>query len=475
MKILFIQDNGINESLALTELSAILKSKGHECELLIEREEKNIIKKVDHINPGLVVFPFGIMGQEYALRLSREIKNISDAPVVFAGSHPTFYPEIIGHPFADIVCRGEADYSIAELAGNMKKGKDIRRIGGLWVKEGGKIYRNPFMRLMENLDELPMPDRELYYRYKFLRDMPMKRFSSGRGCVHSCSYCFNHLLRGNFKGQKYTRKKSVERMIEEIRIMKDNYPLKNLHFSDDLFTVNRNWVKEFSRHYKKEIGLPFTFNSTADLITSDVVKNVSLAGCSGTAIGIETGNEELRKTILNKNISNRQIIGAGAKIKKAGMRLATFNMLANPGETIGDAFMTMKLNSVISTDNPRVTLSYPIKNTTLYRYAIRNGFLDEKEFENSKALKQRAIYKSPHRKQFENLFYLFRLGCRHPELVPVIRKLVKLPSDKFFRLARALVPLDEKKFFDIGIFPGIRFYGHCGNPFLRTTNYTSIV
>lgn len=475
MKILFMQDNGINESLALTELSASLKSKGHECELLIEREEKDIIKRVDHFNPELVVFPFGIMGQEYALRLSKEIKNIMDAPIVFAGSHPTFYPEIIEHPFADIVCRGEADYSITELASKLEKKKDISRINGLWIKKGGKIYKNPFMRLMENLDDLPIPDRELYYKYKFLRDMPMKRFSSGRGCVHSCSYCFNHLLRGNFIGQKYTRKKSVERMIEEIKFIKDNYPLKNIHFSDDLFTVDRNWVKKFSEQYKKEIGLPFTFNSTADLITTDVVKNISSAGCSGTAIGVETGNEELRKTILNKNISNRQIIEAGAKIKKAGMKLATFNMLANPGETIEDAFMTMKLNSIISADNPRVTLSYPIKNTTLYNYAIQNGFLNKDEFETSAPSKQRAIYKSSYRKQFENLFYLFRFGCEHPEFAPLIRKLVKLPSDKFFRFARVLVPLDEKRFFDIDMISGIKFYRHCGNPFLRTTNYTSII
>ena len=475
MKILFIQDNGINESLALTELSALLKSKSHECELLIEKEEKNILGEIRKHNPELIVFPFGIMGQEYALRLSKEIKDILSVPIVFAGSHPTFYPEIIEHPCADIVCIGETDYSIPELADNLEKGRDIKRIKGLWVKEGKNIYRNSFAPLMENLDAMPVPDRELYYKYNFLRKMPMKRFSSGRGCVHSCAYCFNHILRSNFKNQKYTRKKSVGRMVEEISIIKDIYPLKTLHFSDDLFPVDRNWVKKFCEQYKKEIGLPFTFNSTADLMAEDVVKSVSSAGCSGVAIGIETGNERLRKTILNKNISNRQIIEAGTKIKKAGMKIATFNMLANPGETIEDAFMTMKLNSIISADNPRVTLSYPIKNSTLYDYAIKNGFLDEREFDKNDMAQQKAIYKSDCKKEFENLFYLFRFGCKHPRYINAIRKLIKLPANKFFAFAKILSPLDEKGFFDIGLLSGMEFYMHCGNPSLRTTNYTSVI
>lgn len=475
MKILFVQDNGINESLALCELSGILKAKGHECTLFLEKEEKDILKKIIRFNPDLIIFPFGILGQKYAIELSKRIKSVISAPIVFAGSHPTFYPEIINTDSVDIVCIGEADYSIPELADKLENEKDIRKINGLWVKKGHKVYKNPFMRLLDNLDELPVPDREIYYRYKFLRNMPMKRFSSGRGCVHSCAYCFNHLLRRNFKNQRYTRKKSVDNIIEEIKSVRNKYPMKQLHFSDDLFTVNRKWVKDFCDEYKEEIDLPFTFNSTADLITSDIVKHVASAGCTGAAIGIETGNEELRKNILNKNISNRQIIDAGTKIKNSGMMLATFNMLGNPGENISDAFRTMKINSKLSTDNPRVTLSYPIKDTTLYNYAVNNGFLDKEEFEKESEFKQKVYYKSSYKNEFENLFYLFRIGCNHPKSINIIKKLIKLPPSRFFKAARILAPMDEKRFYNINILDGLNFYHHCGDPFFRTTNYTSVI
>ncbi len=478
MKVLFIQDNAINESLALTELSGLLKSKGHECELLLEREERNIIKKIEYYDPDLIIFPFGILGQEYALRLSKEIKDVLSVPIIFSGSHPTFYPEIIEYPYVDIVCRGEAEYSILELLKRLETNKSIRNIRGLWVKQKNRIYKNPLSQIIENLDELPMPDREIYYKYKFLRNMPMKRFSSGRGCPHNCSYCFNFSLRKDYSIKRYTRKKSIERTIEEIKLVKNRHPLKHIHFSDDLFTFDKKWVEMFCKEYKEEVDLPFTFNSTANLINNGIIESVYRADCTGIAIGIESGNEKLRRIILNKNVTNEQILDAGRKIKKAGMKLATFNMLASPGETIKDAFLTMKLNQQIHVDNPRVTFSYPIKNTPLYDYSIKNGYLNEQEFSEIEAHISSApkpVYKSPYMKMFENLFYLFKSGCKHPSFTNTIKKLIKMPTSKIFHILSITNPLDEKRFFNIPLIEGISYYYHCGNPFLRTTNYSSII
>lgn len=478
MKIVFVQDNGLNESLALTELSALLKFYGHRCKLFIEKEEKNILSKIRSFNPELIVFPFGILGQKYAIRMSKEIKDLLCAPIVFAGSHPTFYPEIIEHPYVDIVCRGEAEYPILELVERLEDSKQIKNIHGLWVKQKGKIYRNPLSQVVENLDDLPLPDRKLYYKYKFLRDMPMKRFSSGRGCPNSCSYCFNISLRKDYNARAYTRKKSVRKIIEEIKEVKDNYPLKLIHFSDDLFNYDKKWVENFCKEYKKEIDIPFTFNSTANLINNNITYWTSSAGCIGVAIGIETGNERLRRVILNKNITNRQILEAGKKIKKFGIKLATFNMVANPGEKIEDVFLTIKLNQKIHADNPRVTISYPIKNTEMYKYAVENGYLNEKEFEKiekSDTGKPKPICKSSDMKMFENLFYLFRLVCKNPSLTSIVKKLVGMPPNRIFHMLSILNVLEEKKFFNISLTEGIEYYRHCGNPFLRTTNYSSII
>lgn len=478
MKILFIQDNAINESLALTELSALLKAEGYECELFIEREERNILNKIKQYNPDTIIFPFGIFGDEYALRLSKKIKNMCSTPIVFAGPHPTFYPEIINHSYVDIICRGEAEYPILELVKTLENNKEIKRIKGVWIKKGRKIHKNSLGQLIKDLDSLPLPDRELYYKYKFIRDLPMKRFMSGRGCIHSCGYCFNPTLRAEYNLHNkriYTRKKSPDRMIEEIKDIKIKHPLNSIHFSDDLFTFNKKWVIEFCKIYKKEIDLPFTFNTSAEQINKDIIKNVAKAGCSGIAIGIETGNEALRQIILNKKISNRQIIDASRLIKEYGIKLATFNMLANPGETIKDAFLTMKLNQKLKVDNPRVTISHPIPGTKLYDYGIKNNFFDKETSKQKNKSYTKPFYKSSNINEFENLFYFFRIGCKYPRLTAFIKKIIRLPKNKIFEFLSILSSLEEKKFFKIPLFSGIKYYLHSGNPYLRTTNYTSII
>jgi radical SAM superfamily enzyme YgiQ (UPF0313 family) len=484
MKILFIQDNAINESLALTDLSGLLKSNNHDCRLLLQKEEKNLLEKIEKFSPDLILIPFGILAHNFALNLAKEIKQNFSIPIVFAGSHPTFYPEIINSPHVDIVCIGEAEYPITNLVDAIESGKDVKKIKGLWVKENGRIHKNPLGPFVENLDELPLPDRELYYDYKFIRDLPMKRFVSGRGCIHSCGYCFNPILRGQYKkmhpGKNYTRKKSVNRMIEEIKYIKERYPLESVHFSDDLFTFDKKWVKEFCAAYKKEVGLPFTFNTTANQIDEQTVQSVSKANCFGIAIGIETGNENLRKLVLGKNITNEQIIKASGIIKKSGIKLATFNMIANPGETIEDSLLTMEINQKISADNPRITISHPIPKTALYDYSVDRGYLNDKEFQKTADKEHikpytKPFYKSKDMDEFENLFYLFRLGCKHPELTFIIEKLIKLPKNKLFKLGSLLFAWDEKNFFKIPLIDGLIYYNHCGNPFLRTTNYTSIV
>ncbi|NIO19545.1 MAG: radical SAM protein, partial [Candidatus Aenigmarchaeota archaeon] len=60
------------------------------------------------------------------------------------------------------------------------------------------------------------------------------------------------------KGDSRFRQRSVDRVIEELKQLKRDYPkVEYLIFRDEILTVNPKWVKEFSEKYPKEIGLPF--------------------------------------------------------------------------------------------------------------------------------------------------------------------------------------------------------------------------
>ncbi len=486
MKILFIQDNALNESLALTELSAFLKAKGHICGLLITKKTRQIFNKIRNFTPDLLIFPCSLGGHSlWVLEKAQAIKKKKvKIPIVLGGIYPTLFPDIILNNSIDIICLGEAELPISELAYKLEKKEDIRYIQSLWVKENGKVYKNGVDSLIQNLDSLPLPDRELYYRNRFIRNLPIKRFITGRGCIHSCSFCFNPLLMERYgKNRNYVRYKSVDRVISEIEYIKRRYPLRFVHFSDDIFGNDRQWLFEFAETYKKNISLPFSCNMGVDLIDEERIMFLKKAACNNIVIGIESGNEKLRRTILNKDITNGQIIKAAALIKKFGIRLTTFNMIGLPGETIENIFETVALNQKIKSDFQRLKIIFPYPFSKLSKISLEYGYLNHAFFENKnlnenllKCTKRPRIYfKSKEKMQIENLYFFFALCIKFPAVIPFIKKVINLPLTFLFTLLDLLNPYFEKKIFEIDWLSGFRYFFRVGNPSKRTTNFHSLI
>ena len=278
MKILFIQNFGINESLAITDISAFLKSKGHVCDLLIESKEKKIVEAVKNILPDIFIIPWDIGTCSWTLNVVGTIKKYFDAPIVVCGTYPSFYPDnVIKYSNVDILCIGESEYALLELIDRIEKQRDIKDIRNLWIKNDGLIYKNELRPLVNDLDSLPIPDRDIYFeKYKYLKDMSLKRFTSGRGCPNSCRFCYNPLFRQRYSGKgNYVRRKSVLRIIQEIETVRNTAALKSVHFSDDIFITDKKWLREFCEEYKKKISIPFTCNAAAETIDEEVRKIIA--------------------------------------------------------------------------------------------------------------------------------------------------------------------------------------------------------
>ena len=477
MRVLFLQDLGINESLAITDLSAFLKTHGHYCDLLIERDEKNLFKLIKDFSADLFIIPCDIFGHHHwALRMASNVKRLFGKLIIFCGTYTSFYPQIIDNPNVDIVCIGESEYALLELIEKLEENKDISSIQNLWVKKDGKIYKNDLRQLISNLDELPLPDREIYFKYKYIRDFSLKRFASGRGCPNCCSYCYNPLYREKYRNKgKYTRRKSVIRVIQEIEDVRRKSTVKSIHFSDDLFIHDKDWVLKFSQAYKEKINLTFTCNAVADLIDEELISALRDANCSGIAIGIESGNEKLRNFVLNKNITNHQIIKAAKLIKRYGLFLTTFNMIAFPNETLENAFETLEINAKIKADNIRLYFTFPLPETQLTNYALKNKLINRNQLEgisNITMFPKRPMFNSNHNKQFENLFYLFYFGSKFPWLIPIMKRILKLVPVRFTFVLSPVISLislyKEKKNFKISWISGIRFFLHTGGVKKRT-------
>ena len=478
MRILFLQDSAINESLALCDVSACLKQAGHETLLLLEDEEKDLGGSIRAWDAALTLIPCHVTGHQVALRLARAAKRARPGTLVaMGGTHVTFEPDLALHGEVDVVVVGEAEGAVVELADRMVAGQGWTDVANLAYARDGALVKNPMRPLVEDLDTLPPPDRELYYRYPFIAQFPFKKFTTGRGCVHSCTFCWNTTLRDMYSGQRFTRRKSPARAVSEIRKVVKSHPTKNVHFSDDLFTVYPSWLDEFAGLYRDEVGVPFTCNSSVEMVTTRVCEALQRAGCRGVAIGIETGNEDLRSRILAKTVTNDDVRRAAALIKGHGMELTTFNMIASPGETLEDAFSTIALNREIGTDHVRCNIAIPLPHTDFEVKSMLNGALADDYGENrvDSIENPQVAFLSDEEKAFVNLFYMFRPAVHMPALDPLVRRLVRLPTPQMLDFLRLWIPFEEKRIYHLGWREGFRYFRHVGDPHKRTANYVTLI
>tara|TARA_Y100000034_G_C6894795_1_gene412338 strand:- start:160 stop:1560 length:1401 start_codon:yes stop_codon:yes gene_type:complete len=432
VKFLFLQDI-IFEFHGIMNLSSTLKKAGHECDLLIWTQEKNFLEKVKEINPDIIAFSVTTESYKKAIQIANEIKEKIKVISLFGGPHPTYFPEMINEKGVDIISRGEAEEAVLELADNLKNSKSINDVKNLWVKdESGKIYKNDFRPLLQDLDKLEFPDREIYYkRYKFLKKLPIKRFLTSRGCPWNCSFCYNSLIKEFYKGKgTYLRKRSPDNCIEEIVLVKEKYPLRVIRFFDETFTYNKKWLKEFLPQLKKRVNLPISFLARANELDEETVKMLKECNCECIFMGVETGNEVLRNKLLNKHLSNESILNAAKLLKKYNIKFGTYNIFVLPDETLDNALETLYLNAKIKPNYPLSTLYVPYPKTQLTNYAIEENLIP-KAFnigdENILNLKDKT--------KILNLHELFYWGVKFPFLIPFIKKMICLPPNKIYKLA----------------------------------------
>ncbi|MFC2091218.1 B12-binding domain-containing radical SAM protein [Elusimicrobiota bacterium] len=402
--------------------------------------------------------------------------------MVLGGTYPTFYSQILNNECVDAIITGEAEGAALDICNALAGNGDFSDIANVGYISCGKPVFNQMRPLVDDLDSLPLPDRELYFKYSFMRDFGWKKFMSGRGCYHSCAYCYNPKIREQYRGLgSYVRRKSPQRVIDEIDDVVRRSRVSAVHFCDDLFISDDDWIREFCAIYKQQVTIPFTCNSSVDLITRDSVKALSGAGCRGIAVGLETGDESARHLIMNKCITDDQIIEASGLIRSFGVKLITFNMIGNPGETLENALKTMELNRRINSDFIRVTFAIPIPGTQYVDYALNIGAIDEKYSRIIPDISDLArkgvapVYKTAHRRQLINLYYLFAIGAKNRFLYGLARCLVRLPLTPFFRLLGLHRLFSEKKLFGLGLVECIRYYLHVGSPYKRTTNFASLI
>lgn len=435
-RIAFVQ-NIVYEYLGTEYLASALKKKGHKVELFLENNPKRLMRPLSKFKPHLIGFSCTTGIHSWAIDIASKLKKNLSALTIFGGPHPTFFPDIIENDAVDIICIGEGELAISELADRLDAKKYFYDIENLWVKDkNGQVVRNPVRPLVQDLDMIPFPDRRVYYdKYPFL-NKSQKPFFAGRGCPFSCTFCFNHILKDIYRNKGHlVRLRSQENLIDEIIDVKEKYGLRTVYLQDDTILFNKIWFLEFLKIYRKKVTLPFVCLVRADLIDENIVRELKMSNCHSVFFGLETGDEKLRNQLLKKAIKDSQIIETARLLKKYKLRFRTYNMLGLPGEKLEQSFKTIELNIKIKTDYPWCSLFFPYPKTELGEYAKNNNLIEEKLDKFNYSFFHRSVIRSEYKKEIANLQKLFFYAVKMPALFPLIKKAIKFKENILFDLA----------------------------------------
>lgn len=380
MKVVLLQQYA-SLNFGILAIMSYLRHHKIDCEVVIWSLEDDPAETLYGLKPDLV--GISLMTTEHywmvnAVKIIRE--KLPEVKIIIGGIHAVIYPEdVLAVPGVDLVCNSDGEKVLLELCRALGGGgRDWSAINGLTYRdEKGMIRSSGRANFFDYSPEI-LEDRTPYFsRYPVMARDTVPRFIASRGCPYNCSFCYNGQIKDIFKDShgRYLRYKDPENLTMEISRICRGYKVESIFFVDDLFSANRKWLATFLDMYKKEIDYPFMCTTRANLMNDELARMLAEAGCQTISYGIETGNVLLREKILNKKISDEQMIQCGQIARKYGMQVQTANMFCLPDETLEDSFKTIELNHKAGTDLAFSSLFLPFPNTALANYCIGKKYL----------------------------------------------------------------------------------------------------
>lgn len=423
----------------ISYLSSWLKKAGHEVDLLWVRElprKEEFLSKVKTFKPDIIGYS-SISSQTPVVKKlaawTKELKIFT----IWGGVHASLDPEnSVKADGIDAVCIGEADIALPEFVDVFAKGGAIDKVESFYVKlRDNGIVKNPIAPLIENLDQAPFPDYDLF-PYNITDDFIYSNAVSvlaSRGCPFNCSYCANHALRSLYPNKgKYMRIRSVDNVISEIEFLLKKYPdAKEVRFADDTLSSSKEWFREFCAEYKRRIGLPYATNERPEFVTEEKAVLYKESGCVCIAMGIESGNEFVRHKMMNRKVKTETIIKAFHLMHEQGIKVNAFNVLGMPNETLSSALDTVKLNARCKPTLFFNAYFHPFIATDAYIMSKRMGLINE-DFELPTSLAERPVVKLNTMTEAELIFCHKYFSL----LVWVYKFLFKLSGEKESKMVR---------------------------------------
>ena len=316
-------------------------------------------------------------------RVARICKAIlPDVPIIVGGPHARLSPDdIINIVEVDIVFTSEADLSILDYA----RGKPLSEIQGIMYRKNGEIVEQPAISFVDDLDSIPFPDYSLFNIAEYhttkgvAKRHPNSYIITSRGCPYNCTFCSARTLNPTLK--KKVRFRSPDNVVAEIEMLVKKYGVRELFFSDDMFTVNRSHLFGICEGIiRLNLDLIWVCQTHVKNIDQQKLEMMRKAGCHQVCFGVESGDAEIQKKI-NKNLDFEKVKEVVQMTRRAGLDVRCSFMFGNQYETPETMQRTIDLAKKLKPDFASFNIATPYPGTYFRSWAIENGYLVDARWE----------------------------------------------------------------------------------------------
>jgi anaerobic magnesium-protoporphyrin IX monomethyl ester cyclase len=387
-------DTRTSPPLGLAYLAAVSEQRGDQVRIYDgDVEDEPLETILQEYSPQVVGITANTTQITAAWRDAALVKSLCRGPVVLGGPHATSLPEeSAAKPFVDVVVRGEGEATWLELLGRWAEadfGEEpidteiYRSIAGITYQnaEGATVStpnRPPIP--VQQLNEMPFPTWHLFKLERYTNLQPTVDQVRGlslpiltsRGCPYRCSYCSQI-------GPRLWRARSVESVIAEWRWLVKEQGAVEIGVLDDSFNINRERVLDLSRRLAEE-GLddvPWIMINgiRANLADEEVLGAMKRAGCLRTAFGVESGNQAILDSVVDKHLTLDQVRAAFRAARAVGLETIGFFIIGMPGETEETMEDTIRFACELDPVVANFSIATPFPGTEMYEVVRANGHI----------------------------------------------------------------------------------------------------
>ena len=327
----------------------------------------SLVQDISNFNPDLIGYTSTTPTYPIVRRISN---NFLGGPLqVIGGVYATVADREVARNF-DVVVRYEGEDTLKELI----EGRDIREIQGLTFLEDERIITTPNRPFREDLNSLPVPSWDIInfdnYQSSAHRSGG-KKFGilfTTRGCYFDCKYCSTQLING-----PQIRRRSPEKVGEEIDLIKDKHRISHFQIWDDTFTLEKRRLRDFCRVFK-ERDITFDCNTRPDCFTEEDARLMKEAGCRNIFFGVESGSDEILR-YLGRPMKKKLIENSFRYCQQHGIRTTASFIIGSPSESEDTLNETLEFAKRLKSDHVLFNVLTPHKGTEIYSLSVEGNLL----------------------------------------------------------------------------------------------------